>query len=230
MNSWVDFWNGEHSIYVNEKHKLAHSRKVFNDINKWLSDETCSVMDYGCGEALYAEELQHHCKNLVLIDASENIVGKLRSRTIGQKSVQILHISECNQIKDNTFDLIIVNSVFQYLNGSETKDVLLFFRRILKKNGKLVIADIIPPNHPILKDVISLLKFALINRFLLVSLIGLFKTYFSEYTHLRKNLGLSFYAPQNFIEMLSNRGFRARLESENFGHNQNRVCFTAEKI
>ena len=43
MGSWVDFWNSEHSIYVNNAHKSAHSRRLLEDITGWISDEAFSV-------------------------------------------------------------------------------------------------------------------------------------------------------------------------------------------
>ena len=230
MGSWVDFWNSEHSIYVNNAHKSAHSRRLLEDITGWISDEAFSVLDFGCGEALYAEDLAKKCSKLSLVDSSTNIRDMLISRTFGNESIVIKDVAECYNLRDETFDLIVVNSVFQYLNLDDTKNILNMFNKKLKKHGKLVIADVIPPNLSIISDTISLLKFAWANGFFAISLLGLFKTYFSDYRHLRREVGLSVYSAADFTDLLSQNGFKARLMARNFGHNQGRNCFCATKV
>ena len=95
MGSWVDFWNSEHSIYVNNAHKSAHSRRLLEDITGWISDEAFSVLDFGCGEALYAEDLAKKCSKLSLVDSSTNIRDMLISRTFGNESIAIKDVAEC---------------------------------------------------------------------------------------------------------------------------------------
>ncbi|MDG2097834.1 MAG: class I SAM-dependent methyltransferase [Paracoccaceae bacterium] len=229
MSSWVDFWNSAHSIYVNDAHKSAHARRLLEDITEWISDEDFSVLDFGCGEALYAEDLATKCSNLSLVDSSKNIRNMLISRTFGNESIVIKDVAECYKLKDESFDLIIVNSVFQYLNLDDTKNVLKMLNKKLKEHGKLVIADVIPPNLSMISDTVSLLKFAWSNGFLVISLLGLVKTYFSDYRHLRREVGLSVYSVAEFTDLLIQNGFKARLMAKNFGHNQSRNCFCATK-
>lgn len=230
MTSWIDFWNGNHSIYVNEKHKIAHSDKIFSDILNWLPKNNCSVLDFGCGEALYALKLNETCENLILVDTSENIRKKLQIKTSKQESIKVLSMSDCDALKNGSVDLILVNSVFQYLNFEQTEEALLLFHRVLKNSGKLIIADIIPKNLPVWADISSLLKFSFKNGFFFFALLGLFKTYLSDYRSLRRYLGLSLYSPEDFINLMSKSHFRAKMEPLNFGHNQNRFCFSAKKI
>ena len=230
MTSWIDFWNGNHLIYVNEKHKLAHSDKIFSDVLNWLPTNNCSVLDFGCGEALYALKLNETCENLILVDASENIRKKLLIETSKQESIKILSMSECCAIKNSSIDLILVNSVFQYLTFEQTEEVLILFHRILKNNGKLIIADIIPNDLSLWADISSLLKFGFKNGFFFFAFLGLFKIYLSEYRSLRRDLGLSLYSSEDFINLMSKSHFKAKMEPLNFGHNQNRFCFSAEKM
>ena len=89
MSSWVDFWNSTHSIYVNNLHKQAHSRRLLEDIIELISDDDLSVLDFGCGEALYAEDLARKCSKLLLVDSSSNIRNMLVSRTFGNESIII---------------------------------------------------------------------------------------------------------------------------------------------
>ena len=230
MTSWIDFWNADHSIYVNDKHKQAHSEKVFNDILRYLPKDNCTILDFGCGEALYALKLNQVCDNLILVDSSSNIIKKLQAKTVDYESIKILSVSDCCMITDNSIDFILVNSVLQYLSFKQTQEVLLLFYRILKNNGKLIIADIVSNEQSILSDISSLLKFSYQNGFFFFALLGLLKTYFSNYRSLRKDLGLSLYSSQDFINLMLKSHFRTKMEPLNFGHNQNRFCFSAKKI
>ena len=230
MSSWVDFWNSTHSIYVNNSHKQAHSRRLLEDIIELISDDDLSVLDFGCGEALYAEDLARKCSKLLLVDSSNVIRNLLVSRTFGNESIIVKDVAECYDIKDESLDLIIVNSVFQYLNSDDTKNILKLFNKKIKKNGKLVIADVIPPDLSMISDVISLLQFAWSNGFFVISLLGLLKTYFSDYKKLRQEVGLSVYSVVDFKDLLFQNGFNAKLLDRNFGHNQGRNCFCATKF
>ena len=36
MKSWVDYWNSDHAIYVNERHKTLHAEAVGRDIARFI--------------------------------------------------------------------------------------------------------------------------------------------------------------------------------------------------
>ena len=195
-----------------------------------MPKNSCSVLDFGCGEALYALKLNETCGQLILVDTSKHIRKKLQIVTSKQESIKVLSMSNCYTIKNSSIDLILVNSVFQYLTFEQTEEALLLFHRVLKNNGKLIIADIIPNDLSVWADISSLLKFGFKNGFFFSALLGLFKTYFSDYRSLKKDLGLSLYSSEDFINLMSRSHFRAKMEPFNFGHNQNRFCFSAKKI
>jgi len=229
MSSWIDFWNNNHSIYVNNLHKKAHSERLLEDIDEWISNKNFSVLDFGCGEALYAEELAKRCAQLVLVDSSKNMRETLISRTKSVNSISILGLEEFDDLSNSSFELIIVNSVFQYMQLDETQTTLRKLSSKLKSNGKLIIADVIPPDLSMASDVISLLKFGLRNGFFFMSLVGMLKTFFSNYTSLRREVGLSVYSIEDFTNLLIQNGFEVKLMPRNFGHNQSRKCFCATK-
>ena len=188
-----------------------------------------SVLDFGCGEALYAEELAKRCAQLVLVDSSKNMRETLISRTKSVNSISILDLEEFDDLSNNSFELIIVNSVFQYMQLDETQTTLRKLSSKLKSNGKLIIADVIPPDLSMVSDVISLLKFGLRKGFFFMSLVGMLKTFFSNYTSLRREVGLSVYSIEDFTNLLIQNGFEVKLMPKNFGHNQSRKCFCATK-
>ena len=55
MSDWRSFWDSNHSIYVNARHKDVHYREVAEGIAAYVPGPGARVLDYGCGEALHAE-------------------------------------------------------------------------------------------------------------------------------------------------------------------------------
>ena len=56
--NWREFWNGTHSIYVNERHRALHYDRIAKDIASLVPSADACVLDYGCGEA----ESAGHCR------------------------------------------------------------------------------------------------------------------------------------------------------------------------
>ncbi len=54
MGDWIAFWDSEHSIYVNARHRDVHYRLIAEHIREHVPPGA-TVLDYGCGEALHAD-------------------------------------------------------------------------------------------------------------------------------------------------------------------------------
>ena len=57
------------------------------------------------------------------------------------------------------FDLILVNSVAQYMTPDELAAAVLTWGHLLAADGRLVLSDLIPPGHRAWLDVLALLRF-----------------------------------------------------------------------
>jgi hypothetical protein len=95
--------------------------------------------------------------------------------------------------------------------------------------GRLVIADVIPPGVNPIRDAAALLTFATRGGFLVPAFAGLVRTALSDYGKIRKSLGFSMYAERDFIDLLSSHGLTAKRVHPNFGHNQARMTFSAQR-
>lgn len=229
MRSWIDFWNAEHSIYVNERHKQLHARNVALDFARHIPRPDAVVMDYGCGEALYAEEIVQKCGRLILCEAAPKICAELAGRLGQLKKIEILDPAGAAAMPDASVDLILVNSVLQYLSKDQLESLLAVWRAKLASAGRLVIADVIPPGVSPLRDASALLSFAARGGFLLAALGGLVRTAMSDYGRIRKSLGFSMYREQEFVYLLARHGLTASRVYPNFGHNQSRMTFSATR-
>ena len=227
--NWREFWNGEHSIYVNARHKALHYDRIARDLAAYIPSPAASVLDYGCGEALSAASLAEKCGTLYLYDAAPSVQEKLRGRFASYRNIVVLSSNGLETIGEASLDLIIANSLLQYLQHREFEDLLDIWHRKLKPDGRLVLADVLPPDLDALADVKALLDFAWRGGFLIAAVGGLGKTFFSDYRRLRNEVGLTRYAPEDMFTLLSAHGFTGEQSAQNVGHNQLRTTFTARK-
>lgn len=225
--SWREFWNADTPIYVNDRHKTIHYQRIASDIARLVSSPDSRVVDYGCGEALAAGQVAAGCGHLYLCDGAEIIRNRLRQRLATAGNVTILSPEEFASIPDGSVDLVVVNSVVQYLSKEQLDACLAQWRRKLKPSCRLVVADVIPPGIGPLTDAAALLRFAAANGFLFPALAGLVRTFFSDYRRVRAQLGLAHYGETEFLEVLRGAGFTARRMPWNFGHNAARMAFEA---
>jgi SAM-dependent methyltransferase len=226
--NWRDFWNQDTPIYVSERHKTLHYRLIARDIAALVSAPDAVVLDYGCGEALSAERVAARCGRLYLCDAAPLVRERLRERFGHDERVTVLGPEDVMDLPDGSLDLIVANSLVQYLSLDELRDLLRLSRAKLKPDGRLVLADVIPLDVNPLTDARALLSFAWQGGFLKDALTGLARTAVSDYRTLREELGLAQYGEAEMIELLDDMGFTAERRRPNIGHNQARMTFVAQ--
>ena len=229
MTTWIDFWNTDHAIYVNERHKSLHAEAVARDIARHTPGPSATVLDYGCGEALYAERIAPQCGRLILCEAAPKICAELARRLAKIPNVDVVEPTGAAALPDRSVDLIVVNSVLQYLDGPTLEGLLDVWRSKLKDEGHLVIADVIPPGVSPITDASALLSFAARGGFLVPALAGLVKTALSDYGKLRKTLGFSMHEEHALVDLMGTHGLAAERVHPNFGHNQARMTFKAHR-
>ena len=102
------------------------------------------------------------------------------------------------------------------------------WRRLLKADGVLIVADVIPPDVGTVSDVTALLRYAAHNGFLLGALLGLARTAISPYRKLRSQLGIAQYTEAQFMQKLTAAGYSAERLTRNLEHNPARMSFRAK--
>jgi SAM-dependent methyltransferase len=227
MSGWREFWNGDNSIYVSERHKLLHYDRVAKDLRGLIAGPDAAVLDHGCGEALAAGDVARACATLYLYDAAPTMQERLRGRFAADKRIVVLSNTALEIIAPGSLDLIIVNSVLQYLSVAEFEALLHFWHRKLKPGGRLALADIIPPDAGALADIKSLLGFSLKGGFFFAALAGLAETWFSPYRKLRSGVGLTRYTQEDMFTLLRAHDFEPARAPANIGSNPARMMFIA---
>ena len=227
MATWLDFWNSDHSIYVSERHRQAHADEILADIKTWLPDNRPTVLDFGCGEARYAEELATQCERLILCDGAAQVRNTLTQRLAQMPGCEVIAPDAMDLIAPGCVDLIVVNSVLQYLDSAELDRLIERSRATLAPSGRLLLADVVPPDIGMLTDAVALLRFGWRKGFFVPALFGLVRTALSDYRHYRSELGLATYEVSELVRRLERFDLEAQVAPRNFGHNQARYTLVA---
>lgn len=226
-HDWVSFWDSQHSIYVNARHFDVHYRDIADGIVALLPRENLRVLDYGCGEALHAGTVAAKTSQLTLCEAAAQVREHLAARFSGNGTISIASPDEVAALPAGSFDVIVVNSVSQYLTPEELDRLLGVWKRLLTPAGTLIVGDVNPPGVSALADLAALLHYAWRNGFLIAALAGMARTLFSDYRALRQTLGLTTYSESDFLAKLSAAGFSGERLARNLEHNPARMTFRA---
>jgi SAM-dependent methyltransferase len=226
---WRSFWDGDHPIYVNARHRSLHDQRIANDIIAHITAGGLTVLDYACGEATEAGRVAQHCGTLILSDGAPSVRDKLGQRYAATPNIIVQSPEDTALLPDGTVDLVIVNSLLQYLSPAQTADLAQMLHAKLKPGGRLVIGDVIAPDVGPLTDAVALLRFGAAGGFFLAAFGGLIRTALGDYRKVRGALGLTTWTETDFLALLRGAGFDARRLPVNFGHNQARMAFEARK-
>jgi SAM-dependent methyltransferase len=228
MTNWIQFYDLKHSvIYVNERHRDVHYRKIAEDIRSYIASPAALVLDYGCGEATSADIVAAACAHLTLVEAAPHVRASLLMHYANDKKISVVKPDQTAAMPPASFDLIALHSVAQYLTGPELDELLATFRRLLKPDGLLLIGDVVRPRFAAAAAAVTLLRLGAANGFLDAAILGLVRIGLSDYMRLRKTAGLSHYEEGRMLAKLKAAGFLAARGEVNIGHNQWRMTFLA---
>lgn len=227
ISTWREFWDRPHRIYVNDRHRCVHYARVASDILEEAPEKPGVVLDYGCGEALEAARVAARCRRLILCESAPSVRTALAHRYADNPSISVLAPEEVAALPDGEIDLVVANSVLQYLTKEECAALVSILRPKLAPGGRLIVADVVPPGGGIVADVSSLLRTAARQGFFLAALLGLAATFVSDYRRLRREIGLTTYEERDIRALLERSGFVTERRPRNFGFNQRRMAIIA---
>jgi SAM-dependent methyltransferase len=228
MSDWISFYDFKHSvIYVNARHRNVHYRTIAEHILDYVPSPTARVLDYGCGEATSAELVAAASGHLTLVEAAPNVRAALDARYAKNPKVSVLTPDDAATLPAGSLDLIVMHSVAQYLTGAELDRLLRIFRKLLKRDGLLIVGDVVPPHWAAPAAALTLLRVGAANGFFWAAVGGLMRIFMSDYLRLRKTVGLSHYEAPAMLAKLKAAGFAAERAPANIGHNRQRMTFLA---
>ncbi|MGN1285480.1 MAG: class I SAM-dependent methyltransferase [Bradyrhizobium sp.] len=227
MDEWIDYYDSTHTIYASRLHRDLHFQVIANDIVGYITSPDAVVLDYACGEALSAAKVANACAQLYLAEPAPGVRGRLVARFASDTRIRVRSLDELKNMQADSIDLVVMNSVAQYMTPQELDSAFDVIHRLLKPTGRFVLGDILRPEAGMAKDVVALLRFAAVHGFLRDALVGLASTALSDYRQLRTRIGLQRYREDEMIKKLAAAGFSATRAPRNIGHNPWRMTFVA---
>ncbi|MDB5654269.1 MAG: methyltransferase [Tardiphaga sp.] len=227
MDDWIDYYDSTHTIYASRLHRDVHFEGIARDIIGYIAAPGAVVLDYACGEALSAAKVAAACGRLILAEPAPGVRGRLVARFAPVRNIEVRSLDELGHLEAQSLDLVIMNSVAQYMTPPELDGAFAIAKRLLKTDGQLVVGDILQPDVGMGRDVAALLKMAWKHGFLKDAVGGLVRTALSDYRQLRTRIGLQHYSEADMLAKLSAAGFSALRAPTNIGHNRWRMTFIA---
>ncbi len=148
----------------------------------------------------FAGKVADACGKLILAEPAPGVRGRLIARFAPNTKIRVRSLDDLRQAAEKSVDLVVMNSVAQYMTPHELDMAFAVIKRLLKPGGRFVLGDILRPEVGMGRDVLALLRFARKHGFLRDALIGLASTALSDYRQLRTRVGLQRYSE----EMLAN--------------------------
>jgi ubiquinone/menaquinone biosynthesis C-methylase UbiE len=230
MRSWLSYWSAPNKSYVNERHREAHYAVVFAGVRPHLPQGPGrTALDWGCADAYAAREIAEICGAVVLYDAADATRQRLHTRFGGDPRIRVIDAG-LGEVEADSIDIVIVNSVIQYLSAAEFGAALRQIHRVLKPEGALLIGDVIDPKTRTSRHVATFLAFAARNGFLAPAVLGLARTSMSSYSSLQREIGLATYTPAEIERKLAECGFVAERLTRNIAVSPYRSSFIARKL
>jgi ubiquinone/menaquinone biosynthesis C-methylase UbiE len=229
MDDWIDYYDSTHTIYVNRLHRDLHFSIIADDIIGYISSPDAVVLDYACGEATSAARVAERCSRLILAEPAPGVRGRLIARFARELKIKVRSLEDLRYLDEQSADLVVMISVAQYMTPAELDGAFATVRRLLKPTGRFILGDILRPDVGAVTDVMALLRMASSNGFLRAALMGLVRTYLSDYWQLRTRVGLQRYSETDMMAKLTAAGFSAFRAHDNVGHNPARMTFVARR-
>jgi protein-L-isoaspartate O-methyltransferase len=117
------------------------------------------VLDFGCGFGFVAALLAPRVPELFVFDASEGMRRRAQRRLASYRSVRVLGAPAVAAWPAGLrFDLILVNSVVQYMPPPQFQQWLGRWARMLAPSGRLVLSDLVTVEPRPLRELVELFR------------------------------------------------------------------------
>src|SRR6201997_762563 len=129
MDEWIDYYDSTHTIYASKLHRDLHFELIARDIIGYVGSPDAVGLDYACGEALSAARVADACAMLYLAEPAPGVRGRLIARFAPNTRIRVRSLEDVRKMHERSIDLVIMNSVAQYMTPAELDAALLNIRR-----------------------------------------------------------------------------------------------------
>lgn len=217
-HDWAAYCNG-----VNDKRIFAdeagdHVARLREVVPLRATDV---VLDFGCGFGYVLVLLARHVGRVAYWDAAANVLRRAGDRVAHLPHVEMVDLAEGRPAPDRIYDLVLVNSVVQYMQRAELAGWLARWRSMLRDDGRLVVSDVPTPDLSTWEELTDMLAFAERRGFLWAAVRDGFREA-GRYARTRRRLSLLCLTPDELAALAMEAGLSPELLPANLTHRSGR--------
>lgn len=220
---WREFWNADARPHPLLRIEAGEYVRRLGSVIRLAP--SLRVYDFGCGPAHVAELLAPHVASIHAWDDSASQRARARQRTASLASVRIL---DSPPGPDLRFDLILANSVVQYVSCDALGPLLSDWNHRLAPDGQVIVSDIPTPDGSPFDETADVLRLARTRRRLLQAIGGLMRQ-FPSYARARSRLPLTRWTFEDLAELAFARGLTATRLPDNLTHFRRRLSVVLKR-
>lgn len=218
-NHWRPYWEGlkERQLFRAEAADYVGRLEAAVRL-----DANARVLDFGCGFGFVAEILAPRVGELLCWDLSFNMRLRARLRLAGHRNVRVLDSADLEALPNGArVDVILVNSVVQYMTHEEFCERLKRWREMLAPDGLLIISDLITHDAHPLHELVEMLAFSA-RRGLFVRALSETLDEFARYVATRRSRRLYKIKPGDLHRLASGAGLAVEFLPRNLTYRRGR--------
>jgi ubiquinone/menaquinone biosynthesis C-methylase UbiE len=218
---WINKNNGNPSLFKGIAKNLSD-----NIIINFPLRNDMNVLDFGCGPGYLSMFIHNKVDKLYIHDASPTMARKSRENTSGMKNV--IYVERIDDYSFPPLDYIFINSVIQYVSYTELIEILFSLKKLLKKDGKIVISDILTEPCKLISETIISIYYSITHGYGLGQFKHLFSFFFSNYLQLNKKQPLNYYTQKQINQIAQQLHFRVMFLEKNLIYNRRCTVYFEE--
>jgi cyclopropane fatty-acyl-phospholipid synthase-like methyltransferase len=166
--TWLAYWDthrGERRLIEVESQDYVTRLSERLELGPKLT-----VLDFGCGTGVAASLLARHVGRILLWDAAPAARETARARIASVRNAELIDLPGSGSTFEHAFDLIVANSVVQYMSASELETWIRRWADLMAPGGAIVLSDIPAGDSHFRGEMVEFLWFALRQGVLLQAL------------------------------------------------------------
>src|SRR6266516_6036723 len=92
-----------------------------------------------------AARVAEACGKFYLAEPAPGVRGRLIARFAPNAKIGVRSLDDLRKMAEQSVDLVVMNSVAQYMTPAELDSAFAVIRRLLKPGGRLILGDIMRP-------------------------------------------------------------------------------------
>lgn len=136
FNGLVKNWDTEQ--------RVKRAEVISTEIESYMGSGPLEVMEFGCGTGLISFNLRNKIANFLLLDSSDAMINEVKQKITNEQAINME--TYCGELEtlntEKKFDVIYTSMTCHHIK--DIQSTLNLLTSFLKKNGKLVIVDLLP--------------------------------------------------------------------------------------